>query len=103
MSGIGKSDSMVVRGVSGVIVAWRTCDGLGDYDVATDAAGFASALQTTGTEAGTFCVMASSAGLLGSPVMFSYTVTAGQSSVQAPTPPPSPVRTGSAQVAPPRL
>jgi hypothetical protein len=91
------------NGVSGVIVAWRTCDGLGDYDVATDAAGFASALQTTGTEAGTFCVMAASAGLLGSPVMFSYTVTAGQSSVQAPTPPPSPVRTGSAQVAPPRL
>ena len=91
------------NGVSGVTVEWRTCDGSGDYNVATDGAGFASALQTTGTEAGTLCVMASSAGLTGSPVMFSYTVTSGESSVRVPAPPPSPARTGTAQAEPPRL
>ncbi|MFL5494725.1 MAG: Ig-like domain-containing protein [Gemmatimonadales bacterium] len=64
------------NGVSGVTVEWRTCDGLGSYDAATDAGGYASAFQPTGPDAGTFCAMASSSGLAGSPVQFTYTVLA---------------------------
>ena len=62
------------NGVSGVTVEWRTCDGLGSYDAATDAGGYASAFQPTGTDPGTFCGMASASGLADSPVQFTYTV-----------------------------
>jgi Big-like domain-containing protein len=65
------------NGVSGVTVQWRTCDGIGDYDSPTDIAGYASAFQSTGPTPDEFCVMASSSGLPGSPVQFSYTVTPG--------------------------
>ncbi len=71
------------NGVSGVLIQWRTCDGVGDYDVDTDVDGYASAVQETGSEAGTFCVMASSTGLQGSPVQFSYTATPGPASTSA--------------------
>jgi hypothetical protein len=64
------------NGVRAVLVQWRTCDGVGSYDEVTLPGGFASALQETGPEPGTFCVMASSDGLKGSPVQFTYTVTA---------------------------
>jgi hypothetical protein len=62
------------NGVSGVTVEWRTCDGLGSYDAATDAGGYASASQPTGTDPGTFCTMASASGLADSPAQFTYTV-----------------------------
>ena len=65
------------NGVSGVTVEWRTCDGIGDYNSPTDIAGYASAFQSTGPTAGEFCAMASSSGLAGSPVRFSYSVTSG--------------------------
>jgi hypothetical protein len=81
-------DPLVVRvvdqygnGVSGVTVEWRTCDGIGDYNSPTDIGGYASAFQSTGPTPGEFCAMASSSGLAGSPVKFSYTVT----SVAAPS------------------
>jgi hypothetical protein len=63
------------NGVMGALVQWRTCDGAGDFDGGTDADGYASAFQETGPEPGTFCAMASSTGLAGSPVQFSFTVT----------------------------
>jgi hypothetical protein len=62
------------NGVSGVIVEWRTCENVGDYDAVTDAGGYASAFQSTGPDPGTFCTMASSSGLADSPVQFTYTV-----------------------------
>jgi len=65
------------NGVSGVTVEWRTCDGIGEYNPATDMDGYASAFQSTGPTPGEFCAMASSSGLAGSPVQFSYTVTPG--------------------------
>jgi adhesin/invasin len=64
------------NGVSGVTVEWRTCEGVGDYDAVTDAGGYASAFQSTGPDAGTFCGMASSSGLADSPVQFTYTALA---------------------------
>jgi hypothetical protein len=64
------------NGVNGVTVEWRTCEGVGDYDVATDAGGYASAFQPTGPDPGTFCAMASVSGLADSPVQFTYTVLA---------------------------
>jgi adhesin/invasin len=68
------------NGVSGVTIEWRTCDGSGDFDASTDPDGFAGAVQETGADEGTFCVMASSAGLAGSPVLFSFTATPSQGS-----------------------
>jgi adhesin/invasin len=65
------------NGVSGVTVEWRTCDGIGDYNSPTDIEGYASAFQSTGPTPGEFCAMASSSGLAGSPVKFSYSVTSG--------------------------
>ena len=65
------------NGVSGVTVEWRTCDGIGDYNSPTDIDGYASAFQSTGPTPGEFCAMASSSGLAGSPVKFSYSVTSG--------------------------
>jgi hypothetical protein len=62
------------NGVNGVTVEWRTCDGIGSYDAVTDAGGYASAFQPTGSDPGTFCAMASASGLAGSPVQFTYTV-----------------------------
>ncbi len=80
-------DPLVVRvvdqfgnGVGGIAVEWRTCDGSGDLNVTTDLDGFASAFQDAGPDAGTFCVMASSGALAGSPVLFSFTVTPSQGS-----------------------
>ncbi|HEX3232959.1 MAG TPA: hypothetical protein VHR41_02095, partial [Gemmatimonadales bacterium] len=64
------------NGASGVTVEWRTCEGVGDYDAVTDVGGYASAFQSTGPDAGTFCGMASSSGLADSPVQFTYTVLA---------------------------
>ena len=95
-------DPLIVRvvdqfgnGVSGVTVEWRTCDGAGDLDATTDLDGFASAFQEAGPDAGTFCVMASSSGLAGSPVLFSFTATPAQGSegeepagTRVPGPPP---------------
>lgn len=69
------------NGVSGVLVQWRTCEGVGDYDAVTDAGGHASALQATGPEPGPYCTMASSPGLVDSPVQFTYTATATEGSV----------------------
>jgi adhesin/invasin len=65
------------NGVSGVIIEWRTCDGTGNYDTPTGSDGYASAFQTTGATPGEFCAMASSSGLPGSPIQFSYTVQPG--------------------------
>jgi hypothetical protein len=65
------------NGVSGVTVEWRTCDGIGDYNALTDIGGYASAFQPTGPSPGQFCAMASSSGLAGSPVQFSYSVEPG--------------------------
>jgi hypothetical protein len=82
------SEPLIVRvvdqfenGVGGVLIQWRTCDGVGDYDAGTDADGYASAFQETGSEPGTFCVMASNSGLAGSPAQFTLTVTPGPASV----------------------
>jgi len=89
------------NGVGGVTVEWRTCDGRGELEQATDANGFSSAAQSTGTVAGNFCVRASSSGLDGSPVEFHFTVTSSGSSIQTlrsgnlesgPPPPHSPPR-----------
>jgi len=71
------------NGVSGVVVQWRTCEGVGDYDAVTEASGYASAFQDTGPEAGTFCGMASSAGLADSPIQFSFTATAAEGTASA--------------------
>jgi hypothetical protein len=68
------------NGVGGVTVEWRTCDGSGDFDAITDLDGFAGAVQETGADPGTFCVMASSAAPAGSPVLFSFTATPSQGS-----------------------
>lgn len=65
------------NGVTGVTVEWRTCDGVGDYNTLTDIGGYASAFQPTGPAPGDFCAMASSSGLVDSPVQFSYRVEAG--------------------------
>jgi hypothetical protein len=68
------------NGVGGVTVEWRTCDGSGDLDATTDPDGFVGAVQETGADEGTFCVKASSDGLTGSPVLFSFTATPSQGS-----------------------
>ena len=62
------------NGVGGVIVQWRTCDNVGNYDTPTGTDGYASAFQSTGPTPGPYCVRAISAPLGGSPVDFSYTV-----------------------------
>jgi hypothetical protein len=62
------------NGVTGVTVEWRTCEGVGSYDAVSDAGGYASAFQPTGSDPGTFCAMASASGLADSPVQFTYTV-----------------------------
>jgi hypothetical protein len=82
------------NGVMGVTVEWRTCDGTGDYNTLTDLGGYASAFQPTGPTPGTYCAMASSSGLAGSPVQFSY-------SVQPGTAPPSPSPSGLLGAQPP--
>lgn len=64
------------NGVSGVTVQWRGCDGSGTYDPVTDAEGYSAATQPTGQTPGTFCTRAISEGLAGSPVEFTYFVTA---------------------------
>jgi hypothetical protein len=69
-----------------VTVEWRTCDGAGDFDASTDPDGFAAAIQQTGPDEGTFCVQASSDGLAGSPVLFSFTATPSQGSTGGPQP-----------------
>ncbi len=69
------------NGVSAVAVQWRTCDGIGDYDNATDIGGYASAIQGTGPEAGLYCAQASSPVLAVAPVQFSFEVTAAAGSV----------------------
>ena len=61
-------------------VEWRTCDGGGDLDATTDQDGYVAAVQETGADEGTFCVKASSDGLAGSPVLFSFTATPSQGS-----------------------
>jgi hypothetical protein len=68
------------NGVSGVTIEWRTCDGSGDFNASTNLDGYASAVQETGPDPGTFCVQASSDGLEGSPVLFSFTATPSQGS-----------------------
>jgi hypothetical protein len=73
------------NGVSGVTVEWRTCDGIGDYNTPTDIGGYASAFQSTGPTPGDFCAMASSSGLAGSPVQFSYHVEGTASSTSSST------------------
>ena len=65
------------NGVGGTIVEWRTCDGVGDYNTPTDIGGYASAFQSTGPTPGESCAMASSSGLTGSPIQFSYTAQPG--------------------------
>ena len=82
------------NGVIGVTVEWRTCDGTGDYNTLTDIGGYASAFQPTGPTPGDYCAMASSSGLAGSPVQFSY-------SVQPGTAPPSPSPSGQLRAQPP--
>ena len=82
------------NGVGEVTVQWRTCDDRGDLDLATDDHGLSGATQSTGPVAGNFCVMASSAGLDGSPVQFHFTVTPGSGSVEA-------LRSGLMERAPP--
>jgi len=62
------------NGVSDVLVQWRTCDGIGNYESPTDGSGHASAGQETGPTPGEYCAMASIPGLDGSPVQFTYTV-----------------------------
>jgi hypothetical protein len=69
------------NGVGGVTVQWRSCDGAGDFDPITDANGFSSARQPTGPQPGTYCTRAISGSLQGSPVEFTYTVTAGSPSM----------------------
>ncbi|HEU4681135.1 MAG TPA: Ig-like domain-containing protein [Gemmatimonadales bacterium] len=82
------------NGVSDVTVEWRTCDGIGGYNTLTDIGGHASAFQETGPTPGEFCAMASTAGLVDSPVRFTYTVTG--------TDPPSPTSSGQLRAKPPR-
>jgi hypothetical protein len=68
------------NGVANVTVQWSTCDGIPGDPVETDAGGFSSTTQPTGTQASgsqPFCTSASVTGLAGSPVEFHYTVTAG--------------------------
>jgi Big-like domain-containing protein len=64
------------NGVGGIGIQWRGCDGSGTYDDVTTDEGFSSATQPTGATPGTFCTRAISAGLGGSPVEFTYFVTA---------------------------
>jgi hypothetical protein len=73
------------NGVGGISVIWRTCDGRGQLEQATDKNGLSSAAQSTGSVAGNFCVRASSTGLQGSPVEFHFTVTSSGSVRTSPT------------------
>lgn len=65
------------NGVGGALVQWRTCDGAGNYDQATDAQGFSSSRQPIqpGAAPGTYCTRASVAGT-SLTVDFHYTITA---------------------------
>jgi hypothetical protein len=73
------------NGVSGVAVEWATCDGIVGFQSPTDIGGFASAFQETGPTPDEYCAMASSSGLAGSPVQFSYIVTPGSASSSSPS------------------
>ncbi|MFL5475813.1 MAG: Ig-like domain-containing protein, partial [Gemmatimonadales bacterium] len=68
------------NGVANVNVQWSTCDGTAGEPVPpTDANGYSSTRQPTGTEPSgdqPFCTMATAAVPEGSPVQFQYTVTA---------------------------
>jgi len=72
------------NGVGGIIVEWRTCDNLGDYNTPTDVGGHSSAFQSTGPTPGDYCAMASSPGLADSPVQFFYHVESGTAGVTSP-------------------
>lgn len=68
------------NGVAGVTVQWRTCDGAGDYNQATDPDGFSSSRQPIQPAAppGTYCTRASASGVS---VDFTYFVTAAASTM----------------------
>ncbi len=67
------------NGVSNIAVQWSTCDGIAGEPVPpTDANGYSSTRQPTGTEPSgdqPFCTMATASVPEGSPVQFHYTVT----------------------------
>ena len=67
------------NGVSNIAVQWSTCDGIAGEPVPpTDANGYSSTRQPTGTEPSgdqPFCTMATASVPEGSPVEFHYTVT----------------------------
>jgi adhesin/invasin len=67
------------NGVSNIAVQWSTCDGIpGEPVPPTDANGYSSTRQPTGTEPSgdqPFCTMATASVPEGSPVEFHYTVT----------------------------
>jgi hypothetical protein len=68
------------NGVSNIAVQWSTCDGIAGEPVPpTDANGYSSTRQPTGTEPSSepFCTMATASVPEGSPVQFHYTVTGG--------------------------
>ena len=72
------------NGVGGMTVKWATCDGIVGFQSPTDPSGYASAFQQTGPTPDEYCAMASSSGLAGSPVQFTYTVV-GPASTTSPS------------------
>ncbi len=74
--------------VPGVEVEWALISGSGSLSTAvatTDANGFAEAVHTLGSAVGVEVVVARVAGLIGSPVTFGATVTAGKPALMEPT------------------
>jgi len=64
--------------VANVAVQWSTCDGAAGPSIASDANGYSSTSQPTGSQPSgdqPFCTMAAATGLRNSPVQFHYTVT----------------------------
>jgi hypothetical protein len=92
------------NGVPNMTVEWRACEGDG-FNGQTDDQGYSSSVQPTGPQPSqpTFCTRASVSGLKGSPVEFTYTVTAAPSPSQLRSSASGPRPLGPAPVAPSRM
>jgi adhesin/invasin len=78
------------NGVGNVAVQWSTCDGVAGPTIPSDASGYSSTSQPTGSQPSgsePFCTMASAPGLQDSPVQFHYTVTGTSAAIQTSTSP----------------
>jgi len=70
------------NGVPDVPVQWATCDGQAGPLVNTDASGYSSVIQPTGSQPTTGCTQATTTQVAGDRIEFTYTVTAGSQTEQ---------------------